>query len=52
MALNRRGKLWVARLNPNQGFEVGKLRPVVVVQADPLTQAALERALLVVMGMG
>ncbi len=33
----RRGEIWVARLNPNQGAEVGKLRPVVILQADPLT---------------
>jgi len=30
-----RGEIWVARLNPNQGAEVGKLRPVVIVV--PLT---------------
>ncbi|MFO0039571.1 MAG: type II toxin-antitoxin system PemK/MazF family toxin [Synechococcaceae cyanobacterium] len=30
----RRGEVWVARLHPNQGAEVGKVRPVVVV---PLT---------------
>ena len=35
----RRGEVWVARLNPNQGPEVGKLRPVVVIQADALTEA-------------
>jgi len=33
----RRGEVWLARLNPNQGAEVGKVRPVVVIQADPLT---------------
>jgi mRNA interferase MazF len=33
VALIRRGEVWVARLNPNQGAEVGKVRPVVV----PLT---------------
>ena len=31
----RRGEVWVARLNPNHGAEVGKVRPVVVVV--PLT---------------
>ena len=30
VALMRRGEAWVARLNPNQGAEVGKVRPVVV----------------------
>jgi hypothetical protein len=29
VALMRRGEVWVARLNPNQGAEVGKVRPVV-----------------------
>lgn len=32
-ALIGRGEIWVARLNPNQGAEVGALRPVVVIQA-------------------
>lgn len=36
-----RGEIWVERLNPNQGAEVGKLRPVVILQADPITQAGL-----------
>jgi mRNA interferase MazF len=39
VALIRRGKVWGARLNPNQGAEVGKVRPVVVIQANPLTKA-------------
>lgn len=30
VALMRRGEIWGARLNPNQGAEVGKLRPVVI----------------------
>ena len=41
MALIRRGEVWVARLNPNQGAEVGKVRPVVVIQADLLTDAGI-----------
>ena len=43
----RRGEVWVARLNPNQGAEVGKVRPVVVIQADPLTAAGLATVLVV-----
>lgn len=43
----RRGEIWVARLNPNRGAEVGKLRPVVVLQADPLTQAGLATVVIV-----
>jgi len=47
VALIRRGEVWVARLNPNQGAEVGKVRPVVVIQADLLTQADLPTVLVV-----
>ena len=43
----RRGEIWMARLNPNQGAEVGKLRPVVIVQADPITQAGLGTVIVV-----
>jgi mRNA interferase MazF len=39
--------VWVARLNPNQGAEVGKVRPVVVIQADALTEAGLATLLVV-----
>ena len=31
----RRGEVWVARLNPNQATEVGKVRPVVVIPHEP-----------------
>jgi len=47
VALMHRGEIWVARLNPNQGAEVGKLRPVVIVQADPITQAGLATVIVV-----
>ncbi len=30
----RRGEIWVANLNPNRGAEVGKIRPVLIIQAD------------------
>jgi len=43
----RRGEIWLARLNPNQGAEVGKLRPVVILQADPITQAGLATVVVV-----
>jgi mRNA interferase MazF len=33
----KRGEVWVARLNPNQGLEIGKIRPVLIVQADEIT---------------
>lgn len=31
----RRGEIWVARLNPNVGAEIGKVRPVVILM-EPL----------------
>jgi mRNA interferase MazF len=37
----------MARLNPNQGAEVGKVRPVVVIQADLLTDAGIHTVLVV-----
>jgi mRNA interferase MazF len=30
----RRGEIWLGNLNPNRGAEIGKVRPVLVVQAD------------------
>ena len=39
----RRGQVWIANLNPNPGQktgqEIGKVRPVLVVQGDWLTEA-------------
>lgn len=35
----RRGEVWVANLNPTRGREIGKVRPVVVMQADALGAA-------------
>jgi mRNA interferase MazF len=34
----RRGEIWVAKLNSNRGNEVGKIRPVLILQADFLIQ--------------
>lgn len=34
----RRGEIWVGNLNPARGREVGKIRPVLIVQDDALTQ--------------
>jgi mRNA interferase MazF len=33
----KRGEIWVGNLNPNRGAETGKIRPVLIVQADFLT---------------
>lgn len=30
----RRGEIWLGNLNPNRGAEIGKVRPVLIVQAD------------------
>jgi mRNA interferase MazF len=30
----RRGEIWLGKLNPSRGAEVGKTRPVLVLQAD------------------
>lgn len=34
----RRGEVWIGNLNPNRGAETGKIRPVLIVQADFLTR--------------
>ncbi len=43
----RRGEVWVANLNPNKGAEVGKIRPVVIVQEDRVTQTGLPTLLVI-----
>lgn len=35
----RRGEVWVANLNPRRGTETGKVRPVVLMNADELLAA-------------
>ena len=35
----RRGEIWLANLNPRRGSEPGKSRPVLIVQAQALTDA-------------
>ena len=37
----RRGEVWVANLNPPRGSEIGKVRPVLVMQADELLDGSL-----------
>ena len=41
VAVIRRGDIWVANLNPNKGGEIGKIRPVVVVQEDRITATGI-----------
>ena len=35
----RRGEIWTANLNPSRGREIGKIRPVLIVQANELIDA-------------
>jgi mRNA interferase MazF len=34
----RRGEIWTANLNPARGREIGKIRPVLIIQADELIE--------------
>jgi mRNA interferase MazF len=45
----RRGEVWVGNLNPTRGSEVGKIRPVLVIQADELTTSGAEIILILPM---
>lgn len=36
----KRGEIWVGNLNPSRGREIGKARPVLVIQADELIQSS------------
>lgn len=31
-----RGEIWIGNLNPNRGNEIGKIRPVLIIQANEL----------------
>jgi len=42
----RRGEVWVGNLNPNRGAEIGKVRPVVILQSDELS-SLLSRTVVV-----
>ena len=42
----QRGQIWVANLNPNKGGEIGKQRPVLILQADKLTATGLTTILV------
>ena len=37
----RRGEIWTANLNPTRGREIGKIRPVLIIQADELVDAGV-----------
>jgi mRNA interferase MazF len=37
----KRGEIWTANLNPTRGREIGKIRPVLIMQADELIDAGV-----------
>lgn len=43
----RRAEIWTANLSPTRGTEIGKIRPVIVLQADWLTEAGSTTVLVV-----
>lgn len=34
----KRGEIWVGNLNPPRGREIGKIRPVLIIQSDELSE--------------
>ncbi len=42
-----RGGIYLANLNPQKGSEVGKVRPVLVIQSDALNEAAHPTTLII-----
>ncbi len=42
-----RGEIWTANLNPTRGAEMGKIRPVLIVQDDWLTGSDSDTVLVV-----
>jgi len=42
----RRGEIWVTNFNPNKGNEIGKQRPVVILQENELTATGLATILV------
>ena len=41
MAVVRRGEIWTANLNPRRGRELGKVRPVLILQSDRLLETPI-----------
>jgi len=42
----RRGEIWTANLNPNKGSEIGKVRPVLILQDDGMIASGLATILV------
>ncbi len=34
----KRGEIWIGNLNPSRGREIGKIRPVLIIQSDELDE--------------
>jgi mRNA interferase MazF len=47
VAVMQRGEIWIANLNPNKGSEIGKARPVVILQANELLESELATVVVV-----
>lgn len=41
----KRGEIWVANLNPNRGGEIGKARPVVILQEEQIIATGIRTIL-------
>ena len=50
--MRNRGEIWLARLNPRRGTEPGKVRPVLVVQAQALLDDGHPSTLIVPLTTG
>lgn len=37
----KRGEVWVGNMSPVRGQEIGKVRPVLIIQSDSLTEAEI-----------
>lgn len=46
VGMMRRGEIWTANLNPNKGGEIGKVRPVMILQDDGMIASGLATILV------
>ncbi|MBD9360540.1 type II toxin-antitoxin system PemK/MazF family toxin [Methylomonas sp. EbB] len=47
VGMMKRGEVWTANLNPNKGAEIGKIRPVLVLQDDTIITGGLPTIVVV-----
>jgi mRNA interferase MazF len=43
----KRGEIWIANLYPKRGREAGKIRPVLVMQADTFTEQGTDTIIII-----